>query len=187
MNEDDLVDRDSLNDIISIPSKGASGTSGDTIEDTIDYREWLPTWVAPGYYLKWVDIRQPKDQYSLGHEGEGRIQFTFIPKGTDLPDGITHKEFTDTSYYLVTAKIYEDTPKPEYMYTASEKAEVTDNGTTTDLIFEDRWDGYIEHSHANRSDPAKHSVKYITPYLIIASGGTALTISRWESTSNYTF
>ena len=104
MNQDDLVQRQNLDDTISIPL----GVSRDASGGAIDYREWLPTYIAPGYYLKWIDITQPEDQYHSGSEGKGDIVFRYIPKDLEISDDIIDKEFTDINMYVVSVTIAYD-------------------------------------------------------------------------------
>ncbi len=174
MDENILVNKQNLDDMIPI-----SLASQSVSVSTIDYREWLPTWIAPGYYLKWVDITQPEDQFREGREGQGRITLTFVPKNLEISEDITDKEFTDLNMYVINV-IVADTPTLS-MKTVSEINETTKDGTATDIIYEDRWDGYIEYVHASRSDPTKHSVAYDSPYISIASGGSALTMEQHEN------
>ncbi len=176
MSEDGLVGKSNLNDVISIPSKGATGSSGDAI---IDYREWLPTWIGPGYYLKWIDITQAEDQISSTQEGIAHIVFTYVPKGVEIPVDINNKEFSDLSMYVINVRISNE--PIVHMSSQSQIDEYTHNGTDTDIVFEDRWDGYIKYVHASRSDPAKHGVAYHSPYVGIGSGGSALTMEEHEN------
>ncbi len=174
LDENTLVNKQNLNDIIPLPL-----TSPSVSTSTIDYREWIPTWIAPGYYLKWVDIIQPEDQYVDGNEDQGEIKLTFVPKNLEISEDITDKEFTDINMYVITVLI---TDKPTLsMKTVSEINEVTKDGTATDIIYEDRWDGYVNYVHAARNDPAKHGVSYHSPYVLIASGGNALTMEQHEN------
>jgi len=174
LNENDLTEKQNLNDIIPIPIP-----SNNIHDATIDYREWLPTWIAPGYYLKWVDITQPEDQYAGGNEGQGRLKFTFIPNGLEISEEITDSEFVDINMYVINVVLGE-TPSV-YMKSSSEMDVTTRGGTATDITYENRWDGYIQYVYASRSDPAKHSVSYDSPYVSIASGGNALTMEQHEN------
>ncbi len=164
--------------------QGASGSSASgngTSGAIIDYREWLPAWIAPGYYLKWIHIIQPEQQASNLDEGVGEIVFIYMPKGLEVSEDITNKEFVDINYYAVSVIITEP-PYELYMHSEERINEITRNGTATDIIFEDRWDGYVKYLHASRSDPAKHGVSYSAPYIDLGSGGNALTMQEHENT-----
>jgi hypothetical protein len=180
INEDDLVGKNNLDHII--PQSLATTTSLETDDNgaTIDYREWLPTYIAPGYYLKWVDITQPEDQYHSGSEGKGEIKFTYIPNTIDADDEITTDQFFDLNLYVVSV-IIADNESTIYMRTSSQINEITRDGTATDIIYENKWDGYMQYVHASRSDPAKHGVTYDSPKISIASGGSALTMEQHEN------
>ncbi len=182
MNEDDLVGRQTLDHIIPQPlSTYSFSESGDDDNGaTIDYREWLPTWIAPGYYLKWVDITQPEDQYHSGSEGKGEIKLTYIPKVLEFSEEITDKEFTDINMYVITV-IIADNESTIYMKTSSEINVITRDGTTTDIIYENKWNGHVKYVNAARNDPAKHGVSYHSPNILIASGGNALTMQEHEN------
>jgi len=175
LNENDLTENQNLNEIIAIPL-----TSNNINDGTIDYREWLPTWIASGYYLKWVDITQPEDQYHSGSEGKGEIKLTYIPKNLRFSEEITTKEFFDINMYVINVVIADD-ESTIYMKTSSEIKETTKDGTATDIIYENKWDGYMQYVYAARSDPAKHSVAYDSPKISIASGGSALTMQEHEN------
>ena len=175
--EADLVGKDSL-DIIEIPSQ-VSDTSTPRAGPPIDYREWLPSYVAPGYYLKWVDIIQPEDQWTEPSEGQGQIKFSYIPKDFDISEDIMNDVYFDLNFYEVEVAM---TDKPtSYMKTEEEIAKITRDGTATDIVFEDRWDGQIMYVYGARSDPAKHGLSYESPYIYISSGGSALSMEEHEN------
>ena len=177
--EADLVGQDSL-DIIEIPSQ-VSGASTPRAGPPIDYREWLPSYVAPGYYLKWVDIVQPEDQWTETKEarGQGQIKFSYIPKDFDISEDIMNDVYFDLNFYEVEVLLY-DNPT-SFMKTEEEIAKITRDGTATDIVFEDRWDGQIKYVYGARSDPAKHGVSYTSPYIYISSGGSALSMEEHEN------
>lgn len=194
-NETSLAGRQNLDDVIPLPSggngtaeagaRGAGGNGTDTTasDAAIDYREWLPTWIAPGYYLKWVHITQPEQQWAIGYEGRGAMVIYYMPKGLEVPDDITDKEFVDLNYYLVTIVI----APPPYelpLYTDEDIASITRNGTATDIVYVKIPEGYYEYVYASRADPTKHSVAYDTPHISIGSGGTALTMQEHENIVN---
>ncbi len=174
LDENILVNKQNLNDIIPIPL-----TSQSVSANVIDYREWLPTYIASGYYLKWIDITQPEDQYREGDEDLGTIKFTFIPKGFEISEEITDKEFVDINMYVISVDVSDTIPL--YMRSISEISEITKNGTTTDITYENKWNGHMKYVHESRSDPAKHGVVYHSPYVVIGSGGNALTMQEHEN------
>lgn len=173
--EGSLSARQGLGGAIRPPKASETGPGS----GTIDYREWIPSWIAPGYYLKWVDITQPDQQVSDTKVGVGRIKLTYVPRGLVVPETITDKEFVDTNMYLVDVFLA-GSEMDLFPYSDEAIREMTYNGTATDIVVEDRWDGYVIYIHEGRGDPAKHGVGYDSSRVSISSGGNALTMAEHE-------